>query len=290
MKRLCVRDLQAPFDERTMASLPPDARIQWRQRLADPDLTRAASWLGAHSRASLRLYGNACEQLEALAGSAPARLDLDAPRLAGRLPSMPSVRDLTLEGAPPDLPQMLAAFASLDTLQADFRGAAFDLGALAGVPGLQRWSLAKAQLSGSPPPSLSTLRALELRGVAPDLIDVLLRIPALRGLRLCGIVGLRSIDALADHGNLRALALESLTHLEDLRVLSTLRRLESLDIAGLWQFSLADVSFLTSMHRLRRLAIDIGGRRKNVEITKKLPLPKPPPFDIRDASYDLTTS
>jgi hypothetical protein len=288
MKRFCVRDLHGPLDERSFEALPPDARLQWREPLAPHDLTRAVDWLRAHSDASLRLYGNACSQLGALAGGPflPSRLGLDATGFQASLRPMPGVLDLTLDGAPPDLGSMLAAVPALETFQADFRGAAFEPSALSNVARLRRLSLARTPLRGrhaQPPPML---HVLELRDVGTG-IDDMLRIPSLRAVRLSAIAGLQSVDVLADHPNLRILALESLLHLDSLRVLSTLPRLESLDIAGLWQFSLADVDVITSLKGLRRLAIDIGGRRKNVEIYKQMRLPKPPPFDVR---YDLMTS
>ncbi len=200
---------------------------------------------------------------------------------------MPGVVDLTLDGAPPDARSILAAVPALETLQVDFGGAAFDPSALSNVARLQRLSLARTTLCGRRAQSSPALQVLELRDVGAGGIDDMLRLPSLRALRLRGIAKLRSVDALADHPNLRILALESLVHLDSLRVLSTLPRLESLDIAGLWQFSLSDVGVITSIKGLRRLAIDIGGRRKNVEIYKQMRLPKPPPFDLR---YDLTTS
>ncbi len=289
MKRFCVRDLHGPFDARTFAALASDARIQWREPLAAPDLARAGAWLQAHPDASLRLYGSACAQLETMAAESfvPTRVWLDGPRF-DELSALPGVLDLTLEGAPAGLGKLLAAFPVLETLETDFRGAPFELEALANVPKLRRLSLARTSLRGGGPRQLPpALAILELRDVGADGIDEMLCVEGLRALRLCGIARLRSIDALTSRGDLRILALESLTHLESLRVLASLPRLESLDIAGLWQFSLADAAVVTSIEGLRHLAIDIGGRRKNVEIYKKVPLPKPPPFDLR---YDLTTS
>jgi hypothetical protein len=289
MERLCVRDLHGPFDGRTLASLPAGARIQWREPLAGADLARAVGWLHLNPEASLRLYGRACDQLGALARGpfVPARLALDATRLDTGL-SLPGVGDLTLAGTPTDWAAALAAFPALETLQADLRGGAFDLATLAHAPKLRRLSLANARLRGewqveSPP----GLKVIELRDMPAVRVEELLRLPGTVALRLSRIGEMRSIDALTGHANLRVVALEALTHVDCVHVLATLPRLESLDVRGLWQLSLDDVAFIPTMLGLRRLGIDIGGRRKNVEIYKKVRLPKPPPFDVR---YDLTTS
>jgi hypothetical protein len=215
------------------------------------------------------------------------RLALDATRLDTGL-SLPGVGDLTLDGTPADWAATLAAFPALETLQADLRGGTFDLATLAYAPNLRRLSLANARLRGQwraeTPPGL---KVIELRDMPAGGVDELLRVPGTVALRLSRIGEMRSIDALGGHANLRVVALEALTHVDSVQVLATLPRLESLDVRGLWQLSLDDVAFIPSMFGLRRLAIDIGGRRKNVEIYKKVRLPKPPPFDVR---YDLTTS
>jgi hypothetical protein len=292
MKRLFVRDLRGPFDDGTFAALAPDARIQWRAPLASEDLERALGWLRAHPAAALRLSGGAVEQIDAVAKIfAPCALTLDATRLPARLVSLPTVTDLTLEGAPADAASVLAAMPALQTLEVNFRGADFELSALARVPKLQRLSLVKTCARGSPPsPRLARLQAIELREVRAEHIDDFLRLPSMRALRLCAVQRLRSIDALEGHPNLRVLALESLPHLESIGVLATLPQLVSLDIAGLWQFAVADAAFIASLCGLRRLAIDIGGRRKNVEISKRLQLRRPDPFDVRAVTYDFTTS
>jgi hypothetical protein len=291
LKRLCVRDLRGPLDDRTFATLAGGTRIQWRTPLTRPDLERATEWLRTHPDAGLRLYGLAAEQIHVLATDAfaPARLVLDPEHLRSNIPPVRGVGDLTLEGAPMDLASILAAVPALEVLQADFRGEAFDFGVLARVPHLRRLSLARVNWSGEPATQCK-LSVLELRDARVDGLDGLLRVPSLRALRLCAVERLRSIDALAHHENLRLLALEKLPHLESLDVLATLPQLESLDISGLWQFSIADAAVITSLHQLRRLAIDIGGRRKNVEISKRMQRAKPSPFDIRDAAYDFTMS
>jgi hypothetical protein len=285
-RRVCVRDFRAPIDPHALALLPENARIQWRAPLEPLDFERVVDWLEAHPAASLRLYGGACEQISALAGRiVPSQLDLETKRLPAAFEALPAVTDLGIDGAHYDPSAVLAAFPNLHVLRAVLRGAMFDAETLAAVPKLERFSLAEARLThGSAVATMRALRVVELCDVVADIDDVngVLRAPGLRALRLRGISGLRSVDALARHRNLRVLALDGLLHLESLRVLMTLPSLESLDLVGLWQFELADVDFLGSMTSLRRFRIDIGGRRKNVEIYKQLRRCAPEPFDLRD--------
>lgn len=285
-RRVCVRDLRAPIDPHALALLPNDARIQWRAPLDGLDFARVAGWLEAHPAASLRLYGRACEQITALAGRiVPSQLDLEAKRLPDAFAALPAVNDLGIDGAHRHPNAVLAAFPNLRVLRAVLRGATFDAETLAAVPKLERFSLAAARLThGHAVAAMRALRVVELSDVVagPDDVNGVLRAPGLRALRLRGISGLRSVDALARHRNLRVLTLDGLLHLESLRVLTTLPRLESLDLVGLWQFELADVDFIGAMTSLRRFRIDIGGRRKNVEIYKQLRRCAPEPFDLRD--------
>ncbi|MBV8372676.1 MAG: hypothetical protein JOY69_05400, partial [Candidatus Eremiobacteraeota bacterium] len=161
--------------------------------------------------------------------------------------------------------------------------------ALAGLVSLRALSLSNGNLRGTPPAELR-LSAVELRGARVTGIDALMGHSTLRALRLRAIAGVRSIEALAHHANLRVVALEALPYLDCLEALATLPQLESLVLDGLWQFSIAEAAVVGSLHRLKHLAIDIGGRRKNVEIARRLQTTKPPPFDIRERAYDFTIS
>jgi hypothetical protein len=290
MTALAVRDLGSPLDPQTLAAAPPAARIQWRRLLSTGELDRVLEWLAARPQASLRLYGAACAQVGVLAGARSLRrLELAASRLPSRLPELPGVTDLTLDGVPPDAAALLAAFPQLRILQIVLRSRTIDAAGFARVPHLERLSLAAGRLSNAAALlRLPALGVVELRDVQVDDLAGVLRVPGLRALRLRGMSGVRWIDALAGCPHMRVLALDSLLHLESVRVLATLPRLESLDVAGLWQFGLDDVGFIPAMTSLRRFRIDIGGRRKNVELYKRLSLPRPPPFDVRDADFATT--
>ncbi|HEY1427971.1 MAG TPA: hypothetical protein VGF18_00225, partial [Candidatus Tumulicola sp.] len=96
---------------------------------------------------------------------------------------------------------------------------------------------------------------------------------SLRSLRLSAIERLSSIEALRGHCGLRALWLQRLPFLNSLNVLGTLPALESLQLSKLWQFDLRDTAVLFDIPALQRVSVDVGGRRKNVEVEKRLGLP-----------------
>ena len=68
----------------------------------------------------------------------------------------------------------------------------------------------------------------------------------------------------------------------ELRVCDLLRfaRLEQLELLGFWQFSIAEVEPLLALPRLLRAEIDIGGRRKNVELYRRVRWAYPWPVEL----------
>ncbi len=58
-----------------------------------------------------------------------------------------------------------------------------------------------------------------------------------------------------------------------------LQKLEQLELDGLWQFDVPDVEPLLAMPALVRAKVDIGGRRKNVELYKRARWAYPWPFE-----------
>jgi hypothetical protein len=284
--RRTFRDLRSPLDEGLTATLPGDARVQWRSPLRGAEVDAMAAWLKGHPQGALRLYGAATAQILAFDPDAvPERLHLDGALLPSDLPAMPNVRVLSLTGIGRDLRAQLRAFPGLRTLYLVPR-APIDASALAGMNRLEGLSIASAGVSNATAlRALPELRALELRDVVVDDAAAAMGVPSLAALRLRNVARLRSIDALQADPNLRVLALENLTHLESVGVLATLPRLESLELTGAWQFSLDDVACIAGMQRLHALCIDIGGRRKNVEIYKKLCRPKPRRFDLEARGF-----
>jgi hypothetical protein len=274
--RLAVCDLR-PAGAHALGELGAGTRVQWRDPLAPRELecvehrTRAG--------ASVRLYGRAAAQAGELAAwPALARVELDAAFLPERLAPFPHVRELALEGVPHDLAAVLGAFASLETLRIRGRGASANAAAFAAARGLRVLDLHGVALHGTAAlAKLEALRVLQLGDVAADDPEAPLRLP-LESLRAARVAGVRSLEALRANASLRALALAGLTALDDASPIASLERLESLELRGLWQFGVGDLAFVERMPALRRLFVDIGGRRKNVEIYRKrsLALPLPP--------------
>jgi hypothetical protein len=103
--------------------------------------------------------------------------------------------------------------------------------------------------------------------------------PTLRALRLAWIsvpLDLRELEAL----NLHTLHLEELRYLRGVDALGRLGSLRQLEMLGFWQLTLHDVEPLLAHPHLVRAEIDIGGRRKNVELYKRANWAYPWPFEI----------
>lgn len=119
------------------------------------------------------------------------------------------------------------------------------------------------------------IEVLECSGVA---LASLAFPPALRALRLAWIptpVDLHELAALPLH----TLHLEALRELRGVEALSRLRSLQQLEMLGFWQLTLRDAEPLFALPRLVRAEIDIGGRRKNVELYKRANWAYPWPFE-----------
>jgi hypothetical protein len=283
---LSVRDLRSPLNAAALAGLAPDARIQWRRPLESMDVGIAAAWLNERPNAALRLYGAAAEQLWALPrGAVPGRIELDCSRLSEKSRyAIESVTDLTLFGIRDRDPEpVLAAFPRVRTLTVRGRGEVVPATAFTVVPQLRFLELRSLRLSRAS--RLPPLDALDLANVDAGDVRPVLQLADLRGLAMRDIPALRSIGAVAHHPTLRFLRIANGLHLDSLQPIATMERLESLDLSGLWQFGLDDLAFLSSMPSLRALRVDIGGRRKNVEIYKRVVLPKPVRFDVRDLGF-----
>ena len=101
----------------------------------------------------------------------------------------------------------------------------------------------------------------------------------LRALRLAWIaapVDLRELASL----NLRTLHLEELRDVRGVDALARFTTLQQLEMLGFWQLTLEDVKPLLDLRNLLRAEIDIGGRRKNVELYKRTNWAYPWPFEL----------
>ena len=120
------------------------------------------------------------------------------------------------------------------------------------------------------------LEVLECSGVALTSLDFPRSLRALRLVRIETPVDLRELAVLP----LRVLALEHLRHARGIDALARWNSLEQLEMLGFWQLELDDVMPLVELQHLVRAEIDIGGRRKNVELYKRANWAYPWPFEL----------
>lgn len=114
----------------------------------------------------------------------------------------------------------------------------------------------------SPLRELRSLRTLALSGVEIERD----KFPSLHHLRLTRTSGLRAAPAIA---SLRTLALEHLHDLARVDALAHCVELEQMELRGLWQLDIANVEFALGLPHLIRAELDIGGRRKNIELYRR---------------------
>ena len=278
-----VRDLRTPLSD--LRGLREGTRLQWRSPLRNEELEALRHATASWENLSVRLYGAAGAQAVRLARWTNLdALALDATAVPANLPEFARVRRLAIDGAGRDLGAVLARFPSLDALAIDARGDRVDARALADAARLTALSLSGARLEASASLAHSGIRVLELRETSLDDAGALLALASLRALRLDAVPNLGSIEALRGHPSLEALALEAQTGLDDVSPVASLPRLTSLTLTGAWQLEVRDVAFLTAMPQLERLEIDIGGRRKNVEIYARRDVAYPRPFSDYSSS------
>jgi hypothetical protein len=278
MHALAVRDLRSPVDVAALAALPAGTMLQWRDPVASQELAAIERWAYARPDARIRLYGRAVAQIDTLGPWPLASLQIECTRLPAVHARFERVHDLGLEGAPENLARLLGAFPALQRLRIAGRGGTVAAGALAAAPGLRWLAVSNTTLSDAHRLAASSrLEVLELHAAAAPGLQATLHHPGLLALRLSEMDGVTSLEGLRD-GGLRVLSLRRLLYLETLAPLAGLARLESLELGELWQFDLAELRFLDAMPALRRLTVDIGGRRKNVEVYKRMPMDRALPF------------
>lgn len=125
-------------------------------------------------------------------------------------------------------------------------------------------------------PIVTTAVALDIAQV--DAVPSLDALAALRALRLARIrrrIDLAAIEALRPS----VLALEEVA-VDDLGALAAWTWLEQLELRGFWHYNVRDVEWLMRLPNLVRLTLDLGGRRKNVEIYRRLQTAYAWPFDL----------
>lgn len=245
--RRVVRDLHAEIDADALERLPDDTQLQWRSPPSSRSLEAVAAWIATRPHASVRLYGAA---LTSLAGFA----------------DMPQVRTLVVGQG--DLPARLPVFAGVRRLELEqMLPAARLVRAFPGAVAL-RVAAADSTIDIAPLATLERLRVLDCSGGIVEGLGSLARMPGLAALRLSRTRGWSDVEAFAQT-RIRALSLEHNVGLKSVASLARMSELEQLELRGLWQFNVDDMHWLAACGALRRATIDIGGRRKNVEIYRR---------------------
>jgi hypothetical protein len=244
-------------------------------------------WVAERPDACLRLEGSAVNVLTSLSGG-PRHLLLgrDA-HVPPRLASLTRVETVLFSRAD-GVARWLSVLPNVRFVRILLHGDDLDAAAIA-TPSLLGLSLGEGRVRNARALSDTRgLRVIELRDVRLDDFAAIGDLPELRALRLARVGPLTSLRPLAGHRAMRSLALQDLVHLRSLDVLSSLPMLESVELRGLWQFAIPDAQPLFAVPRLARASVDIGGRRKNVEIIKRLGLPPAQRFDAERLSLALT--
>ncbi len=252
---LVVRAVHAFADlGATLAAIPGDAMLVLSATLAHAQLAALEAWFATHPHATLRLDGAGAQHVATVASWRLGRLVV-AGNVSLERVRAPHVRRLDVL-VPCASAQVVRAFPALESLRVSALRADVDIAALA---------------------ELEALRALDCAHVRLVTPTALARLRTLRALRIAGVIApppSETIAALA----LRTLAIEAQSTYGSLHAIVACEHLEELELRELWQFAIDDVAFVHGMRSLVRVEIDIGGRRKNVELYRRATWAHPWPF------------
>ena len=243
-RKVRVRELRDENAPGALLELDDDCIITLTERVSNETLDRVSAAIFNHPGVTIRMTGNAVAHLVDLAKTPIARLALS--ELPERLPAIETIRHLDLADARA-LSSSVEKFPNLESLRVSQRGAALELRALSNLRSL--FSL-----------DLSLIHVVDATQFA--------QLHKLRALRLNRITGVRTGDVLAPL-ELRTLALEDMHELERVDGLARIATLEQLELLALWQFEIAHVTWALDARGLVRAEIDIGGRRKNLELYRR---------------------
>jgi hypothetical protein len=265
---------------RDLETLPSDVTLYVRENLGGADLGNLTECLRMRPDATLRVTGSAVALLGRLGPSVPRRVVLDARIAPDGAFAFERVDSVGFVGAE-NIAAWMPRFPNARAVRATLHGKRLDASSVATAQ-LEMLSLVEGAAYGVAALARSkALTCLELRDIAIDDFEAISSLPDLQTLRLCALERLASLAPLSKLTNLKALWLQRLPFLDSLAVLATLPALESLELSKLWQFDLRHTGVLFDMPALRRVSVDIGGRRKNVEVEKRLGLPAAYAFDAK---------
>lgn len=241
-----VHEMHDDVTEAYLAALPSGALLAWGKSLSAPTIEHIRNHVATRAGTRLRLQAAAAKQAPEFASFALQELTLAGPCTVA-VP-FAHVRELTLD-TPLEQRTLAELFPKLTTLRISAGARHVDLRAIARVAQLEHLDLSHVSVVGETLEYLAPLRSLRA-----------LRLARLDELRL-----LRGLDALT---KLRTLSIEHL-HLDTLAPLPLCTSLEQLELLGMWQFTIEDAAWLHDLPRLVRAEVDIGGRRKNLELYRR---------------------
>ncbi len=243
-RRISVREVRDDNAADALARIDDDSIITLTECVSAKTVERLCAAIINHPGITLRLHGSAAMHLEALAAAPLARLVLAGE--TKRHAPIPSLRHLEL-AHPYDLTSIAGTYPNLVSLRLRARGARTHVGDLRELNGLRVLDLSLVRLADA---------------------DEFGELSQLVALRLNRVTGVRTTEALGAL-HLRTLVVEHLHELENVNDLARIESLEQLELIGLWQFDIARVEWTLDLTQLLRAEIDIGGRRKNLELYRR---------------------
>ncbi len=243
-RRVRVREIRDETTAELLASLDDDCVVSLTHPVSSRTLERMKEAIFNHPGITLRLNNRATEHLDAIAETPVERLMIAGP--VNQLPALPSVRHVDVMH-PVAVDAIARACPNADSVRLAAR----------------EWAIHLRELQ-----PLQKLQKLDLSVVEIVDTQAFAQLSQLKALRLNRVTGLRHMDPIASL-QLRTLAVEHLHELERVDALERNASLEQLELVGLWQFEIADMQWALDRERLVRAEIDIGGRRKNLELYRR---------------------
>jgi hypothetical protein len=243
---IAVYEMHDGVTDEWLASLPHAAWLAWSRPLEAGALAHLRTYAESTCSTRLRLHGPAAAQLDAFAGAPIHELALAGPFHTSL--TFANVRELTLD-TPFDGHDLAQTFPNLRTLRIAAGAKRVDLSALGGLARLEVLDCSHV-------------------GLAQSDLEPLAGLQTLRALRLARVDGLHVLRGLERMPALYALAIEH-QHLDSLAPLPSCVSLVQLELQGMWQYTIDELAWLHALPRLVRADVDIGGRRKNLELYRR---------------------
>ncbi|HVA27181.1 MAG TPA: hypothetical protein VNF68_03325 [Candidatus Baltobacteraceae bacterium] len=244
---LAVYEISDGVTSAWLEELPHGALLSWTRPLTPEALERVRAHAASRAGVQLQLRGAAAAQAAAFAD-----VRLGALTLAGSCATamrFERITELTID-APFEQSALAEAFPNVRFLRV-----------AAGAKRIDFHAIAKA----------SNLERLDCSHVSAEIgatLEPLATLPSLRALRLARVEGLHTLRGIEGLPLLDTLCVEH-QHLDTLAPLPACTSLEQLELLGMWQYTIGELAWIHALPRLFRTEIDIGGRRKNLELYRR---------------------